>query len=271
MSNLITRAITGFFFALIVLGSIVMGDNVQAVVFGVFLLLGMWEYARLFQNTEYKQIPLLTTVIGAYIYTIIILLNLRIIEATAFYYSIYSLVFIYFLVELWRKQKQPIASIGVFVFGIIYLVIPFGLINKLMTEDENNFPIIIGMILLIWSNDTFAYLIGRKLGKTPLFERISPKKTWEGTIGGISFTLVTGLLIYYISGTYSPLFWFVAACIVAPTAIYGDLLESLFKRSLNIKDSGKILPGHGGILDRFDAVLFTVPFFYLWYLIFNTL
>jgi phosphatidate cytidylyltransferase len=256
---------------LIVLGSILTGDTVQAFVFGVFLLLGLWEYARLFQNTEYKQIPLLTTVIGIYIYGIMILLNLGIIEDPAFYYSVYPLIFIYFLVELWRKQKQPIASIGVFVFGIIYLVIPFSLINKLMTQDKNEFPVIIGMILLIWSNDTFAYLIGRKLGKTPLFERISPKKTWEGTIGGICFTLLTGLLIYYFSETYNPIFWFVAACIVAPAAIYGDLLESLFKRSLNIKDSGKILPGHGGILDRFDAVLFTVPFFYLWYLIFNTL
>jgi phosphatidate cytidylyltransferase len=271
MSNLITRAITGFFFALIVLGSILTGDTVQAFVFGVFLLLGLWEYARLFQNTEYKQIPLLTTVIGIYIYGIMILLNLGIIKAPAFYYSVYPLIFIYFLVELWRKQKQPIASIGVFVFGIIYLVIPFSLLNKLMTQDKNEFPVIIGMILLIWSNDTFAYLIGRKLGKTTLFERISPKKTWEGTIGGICFTLLTGLLIYYFSETFSPIFWFVAACIVAPAAIYGDLLESLFKRSLNIKDSGKILPGHGGILDRFDAVLFTVPFFYLWYLIFNTL
>ena len=271
MSNLATRAITGFFFGLVVIGSILFGEIVQSVVFGVFLLLGLLEYARLIKLTAYKQIPSLTAIFGISIYSIIVLLNKGLLESSIFYYFIYALLFLYFLIELWRKQDQPIASLGVFVFGFIYLIVPFVLMNQLMIEDTNQFPLLIGMILLIWANDTFAYLTGRKLGKTPLFERISPKKTWEGTIGGICFTLLTGFLIYYFSETYSLLFWFVAACIVAPAAIYGDLLESLFKRSLHIKDSGNILPGHGGILDRFDAVLFTVPFFYLWHLIFNDL
>jgi len=271
MSNLVIRAITGFFFALVVIGSILLGDVVQSVIFGGFLLMGLLEYARLFKRTTYKQIPYLTAILGVLIYSIIVLLNKGLLESSNFYYFIYTLVFLYFLIELWRKQEQPIASLGIFVFGLVYLVVPFVLMNQLMIEEINQFPLLIGMILLIWSNDTFAYLTGRKIGKTLLFERISPKKTWEGTIGGICFTLLTGILIYYFSETYSLVFWLVAACIVAPTAIYGDLLESLFKRSLNIKDSGNILPGHGGILDRFDAVLFTVPFFYLWHLIFNVL
>ena len=271
MSNLVTRAITGFFFALVVIGSILLGDIIQSTVFGIFLLLGLWEYARLFNQTTFKQIPVVSVTVGISIYCVQVLLNLTVIESVIFNYSLIALLFLYFIIELWRKQENPIASLGIFTFGIVYLVIPFWFMNNLMVMENNSFPSLIGMILLIWSNDTFAYLTGRKLGKTPLFERISPKKTWEGTIGGIGFTLATGILIYYFSETYSITFWLIAACIVAPASIYGDLLESLFKRSLHIKDSGNILPGHGGILDRFDAVLFTVPFFYLWLLIFNTL
>jgi phosphatidate cytidylyltransferase len=124
------------------------------------------------------------------------------------------------------------------------------------------------MFLLIWTNDTFAYFSGRAFGKRKLFERISPKKTWEGTIGGILFTLLLGFIIGAYINKGEVLFWMVSALIIAPGAIFGDLLESLFKRSLNIKDSGKILPGHGGVLDRFDAALFTIPFFYCWSIIY---
>jgi len=105
-------------------------------------------------------------------------------------------------------------------------------------------------------------------GKTKLFERISPKKTWEGTIGGIFLTLGIGVLIAYYDQNQGIVFWGIASLLIAPCAIFGDLLESLFKRSLNIKDSGSILPGHGGILDRFDAALFTIPFFYCWWTIY---
>ncbi len=126
-------------------------------------------------------------------------------------------------------------------------------------------PKVGAMFLLIWSNDTFAYLIGRMIGKTKLFERISPKKTWEGTLGGIFMTVLVGFLIGEFLPTNEPLwFWLGAAIIIAPCAILGDLYESMFKRSLKIKDSGSILPGHGGILDRFDAVFFSVPFFMAW-------
>ena len=123
---------------------------------------------------------------------------------------------------------------------------------------------------MIWTNDTFAYLSGRFFGKTKLFERISPKKTWEGTIGGILFTIVASIILYQFSDVrYTIVFWIVSAIIIAPGAIFGDLFESLLKRSLGVKDSGKILPGHGGLLDRFDASLFTIPFFYCWMIIYS--
>jgi phosphatidate cytidylyltransferase len=128
--------------------------------------------------------------------------------------------------------------------------------------------IILVLVLSIWINDTMAYIVGSLIGKTPLTSW-SPKKTWEGTIGGVIFTLIVGYIIGAFINRGEEFFWIVSAVIIAPCAIYGDLLESLFKRSLNIKDSGNILPGHGGILDRFDAVLFTIPFFYCWTIIYT--
>jgi phosphatidate cytidylyltransferase len=117
-------------------------------------------------------------------------------------------------------------------------------------------------LLLTWTNDTFAYLGGRFFGKKSLFPRISPKKTWEGTLVGIVFTAFAGIMIAFTTDT-STWFWMLASLLVAIASILGDLFESLFKRSLQIKDSGKLLPGHGGILDRMDATFFAVPLFYL--------
>jgi phosphatidate cytidylyltransferase len=133
-----------------------------------------------------------------------------------------------------------------------------------MSATPPRFP----KFLLIWTNDSFAYFSGRAFGKHKLFERISPKKTWEGTFGGILFTLLLGFIIGSYINKGEVLFWMISALIIAPGAILGDLLESLFKRSLAVKDSGKILPGHGGVLDRFDAALFTIPFFYCWSIIY---
>jgi phosphatidate cytidylyltransferase len=173
------------------------------------------------------------------------------------------------LAELWTKKEHPLINISVLVFGIIYVVGPFYLTIDMNLRDDSYMPSVVAMFLLIWTNDTFAYLSGRLFGKTKLFERISPKKTWEGTIGGIVMTILLGFII----GTYinqgETMFWIISAIIIAPCAIFGDLLESLFKRSLGIKDSGTILPGHGGILDRFDAALFSIPFFYCWTMIYH--
>jgi phosphatidate cytidylyltransferase len=122
---------------------------------------------------------------------------------------------------------------------------------------------LIGMFILIWTNDTFAYLTGRFLGKTKLFERISPKKTWEGTLGGIVFSLVASVLLaHYMEDDL--VFWMISAVLISLGAIFGDLFESMLKRNAGIKDSGNIIPGHGGVLDRFDAALFGAPIFYLW-------
>ena len=264
MSNLAKRSITGLLFGIIVLGSIFYGPYTQISIFSLFMLLGLIEYYRLFdQHPIVKISKEIGVFIGVFIFSLMVGISLKILPIISIT-IIFPLFFTLILNELWKKQENPIVNISVLVFGIIYIVIPFYLTIDLNLRDTSDLPLVVGMFLLIWTNDCFAYCIGRLLGKRKLFERISPNKTWEGAIGGIVFTLILGYIIGAYINKGEELFWVVSALIIAPCSIYGDLLESLFKRSLNIKDSGTILPGHGGILDRFDAALFAIPFFYSW-------
>lgn len=270
MNNLLLRAITGTIFVTLIVFALWFGFEATLIVMGLFLTLGLIEFFNLFK--ENKIVTLsgnLSTVVNLIIFGICILVAKEIIPEKNSIIYISPILFLLFLTELWRKKENPLLNIGLMGFSFFYLVIPFYLIILLNLKSDHENPLAIGMFLLIWTNDVFAYLTGRLIGKTKLFERISPKKTWEGTIGGITFTIIVGYLISLYSSEYSPLFWIISALIIAPCAIFGDLLESLFKRSLNIKDSGTILPGHGGILDRFDATLFAVPFFYCWVMIYS--
>jgi phosphatidate cytidylyltransferase len=264
MSNLAKRSITGLLFGIVVLGSIFYGPYTQIAIFSLFMLLGLIEYYRLFDQHPIVNISKeIGVFIGVFIFSLLVGISLKILPIISIT-IIFPLFFTLILNELWKKQENPIINISVLVFGIIYIVIPFYLTIDLNLRNTSYLPLIVGMFLLIWTNDCFAYCIGRVLGKRKLFERISPNKTWEGALGGILFTLILGYIIGAYINKGEELFWMVSALIIAPCSIYGDLLESLFKRSLNIKDSGTILPGHGGILDRFDAALFAIPFFYSW-------
>jgi phosphatidate cytidylyltransferase len=264
MSNLAKRSITGLLFGIVVLGSILYGPYTQISIFSLFMLLGLIEFYRLFDKHPIIRVSKeIGVFIGVFIFSLLVGISLKVLPIISIT-IIFPLFFTLILNELWKKQENPIINISILVFGIIYIVIPFYLTIDLNLRNIADLPLIVGMFLLTWTNDCFAYFIGRVFGKRKLFERISPKKTWEGAIGGIIFTLILGYLIGAYINKGEELFWMVSALIIAPCSIYGDLLESLFKRSLNIKDSGTILPGHGGILDRFDATLFTIPFFYAW-------
>jgi phosphatidate cytidylyltransferase len=269
MNNLIQRSITGALFALVVLGSILWDPYAQALVFSVFMVLGLVEFYNLFNNHRVVKVSKeIGIFIGIFIFSLLVGISFQWLPVISILF-IFPLFFTLILAELWRKKEHPLVNISVLVFGIIYIVIPFFLTIDLNLRNTSYLPSVVGMYLLIWTNDTFAYFTGRFIGKTKLFERISPKKTWEGTLGGIVFTLLLGYIIGAFINRGEELFWIISAIIIAPCAIYGDLLESLFKRSLNIKDSGNILPGHGGILDRFDAALFAIPFFYCWAMIYD--
>ena len=262
MNNILLRAITGFFFISIIIGALWFGGLTTSLVMTLFAILGLNEFYTLFNKNKVIQLNKsisLTTSISIYIIALLVISKQI---QPAFINLIIPIIFIYFSTELYRKKVNPILNLSVFILSLFYIAVPFLFVTHLQFIEVENSHLAIGMFLLIWTNDTFAYLSGRFFGKTKLFERISPKKTWEGTVGGILFTLLVGYLIYLSNNIYPISFWLLSALIIAPCSIFGDLLESLFKRSLNIKDSGNILPGHGGILDRFDAAIFAIPFFY---------
>jgi phosphatidate cytidylyltransferase len=264
MSNILVRSLTGAVFISLVLLPLFWLNEVAAGMFGFFMVLGLIEFYKLFnKNTVIEVSWEIGLIYGLILYGLAVGIFFDVLPAFL-KITLLPLLFIVFLVELWRKKSNPLLNASVILFGIVYVTLPFILMVAINNEDTSNFPLLAGMFILIWMNDTFAYLSGRFFGKTKLIERISPNKTWEGTIGGILFTIAAGFAIGLLFDNERILFWAISAVIIAPCAILGDLLESLFKRNMDVKDSGNILPGHGGILDRFDATLFTVPFFMTW-------
>ena len=271
MSNIIVRTLTGAVFISLILLPLFWMREVAAGVFSLFMILGVIEFYKLFNKSESIEVSWKLGLIGALLIFGISIAVLFGALAWAFEILVFPIIFGIVVLELWRKKKNPLLNSAVLLFGWIYVVLPFFLMVQLNNYDNymryftgGTFPLLAGMFILIWMNDTFAYLSGRFFGKTKLIERISPNKTWEGTIGGILFTIAAGVAIGFLFDPDRQLFWIVSAIIIAPCAALGDLLESLFKRNMGVKDSGNILPGHGGILDRFDATLFTVPFFMTW-------
>ena len=178
--------------------------------------------------------------------------------------SVYILSIIgLFLFELFRNEKKPIQNIAISLMGHIYVALPFGFICLMEMMDE---MITLAFFFIIWASDTGAYLVGICIGKHKMFERVSPKKTWEGFFGGMIFALITGYIFCKVteesldSENILILWqWLVFALTVFIFGTLGDLVESLFKRSLNVKDSGSFMPGHGGLLDRFDSAIIAAP------------
>jgi len=176
-----------------------------------------------------------------------------------------------FTAELFKKTEAPFTNIAFTFMGLIFIIIPFTFFHALAyVQGTFNFHFPLAFFLMLWANDTGAYLVGVKFGRTKLFERHSPKKTWEGFIGGI---LIAACVALIISHYYNELLWqqwVGVAVIIGIIGTTGDLIESMFKRSINVKDSGGILPGHGGLLDRFDGLFLAAPMVYAYlYLISN--
>ena len=271
MRNIIVRGLTGIVFIAVIICPLLWSVDITTMVFTAFLFLGVFEFYTLFKGHSKIDVS-----VGMGVGLSVIITGLAIasiynwIQSDIFFLAFIPLIFIGLVSEIWRKKKEPILNSAIFVLGLAYVVMPFLLLIGMHFRfeldraqmDNPGIPLALGMFLLIWTNDTFAYLSGRAFGKTKLIERISPNKTWEGTIGGIIITLIVGAVLGYYNDDFG--FWIPAAAIIAPCAIIGDLFESVLKRNLGIKDSGNILPGHGGILDRFDATLMAVPFFFLW-------
>ena len=171
--------------------------------------------------------------------------------------------------ELYRKSATPMANVGITYAGVIYVALPMALLTffpMMLGNGEWKPWSVILYIFIIWANDVFAYLFGITLGKHRLFERISPKKSWEGFFGGLLGAMAMGFVAAKVLDANVAL-WIGLALIAAITGVFGDLVESMLKRSVDVKDSGSFIPGHGGWLDRFDALIFSVPFAFIYLVI----
>lgn len=179
-----------------------------------------------------------------------------------YYYLIFPFISVTYLIKLYKKtEKKPFTNIAFTFLGIFYVAVPIALVNHAVFEGGRyNYQVILGSLLILWASDTGAYFAGTRFGKHKLFERISPKKSWEGFWGGafLASVMTFVLSLYFTSLTIVD--WLVIGLIIIIGGTFGDLVESLLKRSIEIKDSGKSLPGHGGFLDRFDGLLISAPF-----------
>jgi len=269
MNNIVVRTISGAVFVALILIPLWLSKETAGVIFSLFMLLGLIEFYKLFNMSKIVSVNWKwASAIGFFIYALIsgVIFNIIPVQLLV---VIVPLIFILFIGEIWQKKENPLLNVAIIGLGHLYVIIPFLFMIYLIKNDDSSFPLLAGMFILIWMNDTFAFLSGKFFGKTKLLERISPNKTWEGTIGGSFFTLLAGVAIGFLFDQENVVFWIISAIIIAPSAIIGDLLESLFKRNAGVKDSGSIMPGHGGILDRFDATLFTIPIFFAWVVIYK--
>ena len=265
------RAITGFFFIIVMLASVLLGPYIFGIFYLALSAFCLWEFYSNVSKSGISPDTATGLTNGILIFAVFGLLSAT---NEAPYHKILFLLPValsaIFIQELFKKKGQPFTNIAYTYLGIWFAVVPFVFFHALAyAGGAFNFHFPMAFLLMLWANDTGAYLVGSKLGRTKLFERHSPKKTWEGFIGGI---LITAGVAMVINLYYNDLLWHqwvVIGLIISIFGTTGDLVESMFKRSINIKDSGGILPGHGGLLDRFDGLLMACPIVYA-YLYFIT-
>ena len=289
MNETLKRLISGVVYITLLLFSILYSTESFILLFGIFLVIATFEFCNLVKINKILPLSLVSlsyTAISLLSYykteTDNYLSNLReqpiqlgidIDQLNLGLLAICLLIFIKCLIFLFDNKEQIVSPVWKYLYLVGYILLPFIFIVKISFGiNDYNPKIIIGLFILIWTNDTFAYLVGKSIGKHKLYERISPKKTIEGFLGGVAFAIFAGYLIskLYIQpnpnfSDTSILIWTMIALIVGVFGTIGDLIESKFKRIAEVKDSGKIMPGHGGILDRLDSVIFVAPIVYLFY------
>ncbi|MEM9327524.1 MAG: phosphatidate cytidylyltransferase, partial [Bacteroidota bacterium] len=260
-SNLLPRLVAAVIGAALIMTSLILG---QWFYFGIFFFIHLFcliEFYRMLAHHGYKPMLVLGTIAGSLLFVLSFLIESDLLSSEYYVllFPIYSLVF---LVKLYDKQdKAPFQSIAVFYLGLLYISVPFYFLNRLVfLTGEYSYQIIVGFLFLIWADDTGAYFSGSLFGKRKLFERISPKKSWEGLIGGAALSLLFAWALTHLFHDLQPWQWFIFGVLVVVAGTYGDLIESMLKRTMAIKDSGHSIPGHGGFLDRFDSLIYSVPF-----------
>jgi phosphatidate cytidylyltransferase len=272
MNEMLQRLITGLLFVIVLVGGVIWNEYSFMLLFGMLTILSINEYYNIIQDklnagvdwrTLYK---FLSTIFGVVIFAIIFLVSSG--KIPLIYLSVVAFFpLCWFAIEMYHESDSPFTNVCYNSMALFYIAMPFGSASFLVFKqsgDIYDFKYLLAILFFAWSNDSFAYLIGKFFGKHKLFERISPKKTWEGFAGGAFFTILFTYFVYQIFEYFNlnevGYYHYLALGIITIiTSTYGDLAESMIKRNLNIKDSGHALPGHGGFLDRFDGLIFSIP------------
>ena len=261
MNNLVTRTLSGILFVAVITTAILLGQWYFAVVFLIISIFGLLEFYKLVQTNGLFPQKIIGVILSIAIFLAVYFWLSSIIDPKWFLLII-PLFFVVFVLELYRKKEKPFDNIAYTLLGLFYICFPLSLLSGLAFIDNTSDytpTILLIYFSLIWLYDSAAYIFGVSFGKHRLFERISPKKSWEGLIGGAISTLLAAYIISIYFTELSIENWLIIAIIIIVAGTFGDLSESMFKRNIGVKDSGNILPGHGGILDRFDAVFLSSP------------
>jgi phosphatidate cytidylyltransferase len=260
-SGLYQRILSAAAGAFIIISSLIFGEWSYFCVFLIISLLAQWEFYRLIKLQSYLPIRLLGVLIGSALFVLSFFISRGSLHPK-YYFAIFPIASLIFLIKLYKKNdNNPFLNIALFYLGLTYVALPFALMNVVVHYyGAYSYEILLGLMFIIWASDTGAYFAGIRFGKRKLFERISPKKSWEGAIGGACTAIGMSLLMAHFYTGLAIWQWISVALIVVIAGTYGDLVESMFKRTMQIKDSDTSIPGHGGFLDRFDSLILSVPF-----------
>lgn len=276
MKNLVIRSPSGAVLGVVVLGAILWSQWSFGALLLVLSLAGMHEFYALCERRGEAPQRVLGLLSGALLFALnfaFVSDDIRILGPAGHAFGsgmafLLLLMPLLFVCELYRKRENPAANIAVTLLGVVYVALPFSLLLYLpiLSTDAWTPWVVVAYVAIIWVNDVCAYLVGMTVGRRKLFERLSPKKSWEGFFGGLAGAVGAGLAAGHLLGA-SLAAWAGLALVAAVVAVAGDLAESMFKRAAGVKDSGSLIPGHGGVLDRFDAMLLSAPFVFV-YMIF---
>ena len=270
MKNFIVRTITSVFFVVAIVSCFL---RPEAMIFLFALVTGMtiWEFTGLVNDRNRVYVnQMISTVAGVYFFLAMAGFCSGITPPSIFVPYLVTLIYL-MVSELYLKQEDPVHDWAYTMMSQLYIALPLSLLNVLAFQSDASgihfvWSIPLSVFVFLWINDAGAYICGSLLGKHKLFPRISPGKSWEGSIGGGILVIIVAVLVWYLSEQYeqnplglTAIEWAGLGLVVVIFGTWGDLVESLFKRTLGIKDSGHILPGHGGMLDRFDSTLMAVP------------
>ena len=263
MNNFGKRTLSGLVFVLLIVFSILLSPITFVALFALVAGFAVKEFHGLTNQQKTVEVNVWLASVGATM--LFVCSHIAVSHYITFpIYSVYGLyVMLVLLYELYIQKANPIHNWAYFIFGQVLVALPFALLNNILYIDGYQNIILLALFVTIWVNDTGAYLFGITLGKHRLFKRISPKKSWEGFFGGGLTALLSGYVFSLFVPELSLVQWLIFSEIIVVFGTYGDLLESLLKRTLNVKDSGDVIPGHGGLLDRFDSMLLAAPMIYI--------